>query len=469
MKIAPLFLGFSLLMVGCAGTTTDANPSAGEAKSGKKGGKGGFGKGGGGPLAVRLAKVESRRVNRVVESVGTFFPFDEVVVSAEIDGKVEKVNADLGDTVAANQVLVQISDEEQRYILQQNEAQLRQALEKLGLVNENDRVADILQTPEVRRAKADLTDAEQRYQRQRSLSEQGIGSRSDLDAAQARQQSLQAAYETTVNQTRNSVQEIQRVRAVVELQRKKLRDTNVRAPFAGQVKDRQVTQGQFVRANTPLYTLVKIDPLRLRIEIPERMAPWTKNGQIVDVEVEAFPERKFAGKIWRVSPTVDQTKRTFVVEALIGNSRGELKPGSYAKATIATQKVDVVNVVPERAVAYVLGVNKAFVIKDGVAESRDLKIGDRIDNTVEVLEGLSAGEDVATTQTQRLDTGVEVTIATGDDDAGEPGGFGKKSGGFGKKGGAATGAAPQERTAAGPEAGAGKKGNFKKGGGNKGD
>ena len=446
------------MLVGCGGTATDANATAGNEKGGKKGGKGGFGKGDG-PLAVRTATVESRQVRRVVESVGTFFPFDEVVVSAEIDGKVEKVNADLGDTVAANQVLVQISDEEQRYILQQNEAQLRQALERLGLANENDRVADILQTPEVRRAKADLTDAEQRFQRQRSLSEQGIGSRSDLDAAQTHQQSLQAAYETTVNQTRNSVQEVQRVRAVVELQRKKLRDTNVRAPFAGQVKDRQVTQGQFVRANTPLYSIVKIDPLRLRIEIPERMAPWTKNGQSVEVEVEAFPDKKFIGKIWRVSPAVDQTKRTFVAEALIANPRNDLKPGSYAKATIATQKVDTVNVVTDRAVAYVLGVNKAFVIKDGIAESRDLKIGDRIDNTVEILEGLTAGEVVATTQTQRLDTGVEVTIATGADPDAPGGGFGKK-GGPAKK----SGAAPDASSDSATPTGAGKKGGFKKGG-----
>jgi RND family efflux transporter MFP subunit len=449
------------MLVGCGGTATDADATAGDAKNGKKGGKGGFGKADG-PLAVRTAKVESREVRRVVESVGTFFPFDEVVVSAEIDGKVEKVNADLGDTVAANQVLVQISDEEQRYILQQNEAQLRQALERLGLANENDRVADILQTPEVRRAKADLTDAEQRFQRQRSLSEQGIGSRSDLDAAQTRQQSLQAAYDTTVNQTRNSVQEVQRVRAVVELQRKKLRDTNVRAPFAGQVKDRQVTQGQFVRANTPLYTIVKIDPLRLRIEIPERMAPWTKNGQSVEVEVEAFPDKKFIGKIWRVSPAVDQTKRTFVAEALIANPRNDLKPGSYAKATIATQKVDTVNVVPDRAVAYVLGVNKAFVIKDGIAESRDLKIGDRIDNTVEILEGLAAGEVVATTQTQRLDTGVEVTIATGADPEAPAGGFGKKGGGK-NGGGKKSGAAPDASSDSATPTGAGNKGGFKKG------
>jgi RND family efflux transporter MFP subunit len=372
-------------------------------------------------------------MRRAVESIGTFFPFDEVVVSAEIDGKVMKVNADLGDTVSQGQVLVQLSDEEQRFLLAQNEAQLRQALERLGLRNENDKVTDILSTPEVRRAKADLTDAEQRYQRSQGLAVQGIGAASDRDAAMARLQSAQAAYDATLNQTRNSIEEVERTRAVVELQRKKLRDTNVSAPFDGQIKERAVTQGQFVRANTPLYTVVKISPLRLRIEIPERMAPWIKNGQIVDIAVEAFPDRKFTGKLWRISPTVDQSKRTFIAEALVENPQGLLKAGSYAKAHIETQKVDEVNIVPERAVAYILGVNKAFVVKDGEVESRDVKTGDHLDDGVEILGGLEQGEEVATTQTQRLDTGMKVTIATGPEPKGGSGGPGGGDG-FTKQG-----------------------------------
>jgi len=96
----------------------------------------------GGPIDVRLALVRSKQVQRVVESVGTFYPYDEVLVSAEIEGKVEQVNVDLGDTVAAGQVLVRVSDEEQRYLLLQNEAQMRQSLERLGLKEENERVGE---------------------------------------------------------------------------------------------------------------------------------------------------------------------------------------------------------------------------------------------------------------------------------------------------------------------------------------
>ncbi len=372
-----------------------------------------------GPVPVKLASVRPKQIQRVVESVGTFFPYDEVLVSAEIEGKVDQVNVDLGDTVSAGQVLVHVADEEQRYILAQNEAQLRQSLERLGLHDEKDRVKDVRETPEVRRAAADLTEARQRYERLRSLVEQGIGAKSELDQATSRNQAMQAAYDVTVNQTRNLIQDVERIRAGLELQRKKLRDTTVRAPFAAQVKERQVAVGQYVRPNAPLLTLVKTDPIRLRIEVPERMAPWVRIGQVAEIETEAWAEKKFQGKIWRISPTVDQSKRTFVVEALIANPNGTFKPGSYARARIPTERTERIMVIPTRAITYVLGSNKAFVVTGDLVEARDLKLGDRFERDVEVLEGLNEGEEVATGALARLDTGVKVKI-TGKDEGGPP-------------------------------------------------
>lgn len=391
----PVFFAIVLTLAGC-------HKQAAEKKSKQEAG----------PVSVQTVAVTTRQVQRIVDSVGTLYPHDEVIVSAEIEGKVDKVSFDLGDTVKAGDVLVNISDEEQRYIVMQNEAQLRQSLERLGLKKETDRVTDIQQTPEVRRARADLTEAQKRYERTRSLVDQKIGAQVDLDAAGTRLQSMQAGYDATLNQTRNLIQEVERFKAILELQRKKLRDTRVLAPFGAMVKERQVTMGQYVRPNTPLFTLVKINPVRLRLEVPERLAPWTKVGQIAEVSVEAFENRKFVGRVSRIAPTVDQTKRTFVVEALIDNPDGALKPGSYARAKLPTQKIDSVKMVPSRAVNYVLGTNKAYVIKDpGTVEARDVKVGERYDQQIEILEGLEEGDRVATSQLNRLDTGVKVAIA----------------------------------------------------------
>lgn len=368
-----------------------------------------------GPVTVRVGSVSSRTITRTVESVGTLFPFDEAIISAEIDGKIESVNADLGDLVPQGFVLAKINDEEQRYLVAQQEAQLRQSLERLGLRDENDKVKDVRETPDARRALADLYEAETRYKRTRELVDQGIGPKSDLDQAQARYQSLQAAYDQTLNQMRNLVQEVQRFKASLELQRKKLRDATVRAPFAAYTKDRQATPGAFVRANTPLFTLVKINPLRLRIEVPERMAPWVKIGQLAQVTVEAYENRVFTGRVSRIAPTVDEAKRTFIVEALIDNANNELKPGSYARAKLTTDKVESVRVVPARALNYVLGSNKAYVVKpDNTIDARDVKIGDRFLQEVEILEGLQEGETVAISALNRLDTGQVVRIQTGD-------------------------------------------------------
>jgi len=365
-----------------------------------------------GPLKVRAATARERVVKRSVESVGTLFPLDETIVSAEIDGRVDRVDADLGDFVNKGQVMVHISDEEQRYLLAQNEAQLRSSLERLGLTKDTDRVQDVKTTPDVRRAEADLQDAEQRYKRTRELRDQGIGPQADLDQAQARFNSAKAAYDATVNQTRNLVQEVERFKAIVDLQRKKLRDTTVYAPFAASVKERQVTVGQYVRANTPLMVLVKTDPLRLRLDVPERMAPWVKVGLVAQVEIEAFEGQKFSGKIWRVSPTVDQAKRTFVAEALISNPGMRLKPGSYARAKIPTDKSEAIVLLPSRAVQYILGSNKAYVIKDGTIEAREVKIGERFETEVEILEGVAVGDIVATNNLPRLDTGSKVVVDT---------------------------------------------------------
>jgi RND family efflux transporter MFP subunit len=368
-----------------------------------------------GPMSVKVAPVSTVSLQRKVEGVGSLFPYDEAVISAEVEGVLKKVDADLGDLVAQGQVLAVIDDEEQRYLVAQQEAQLRQSLERLGLKDENEKVQDIRETPDVRRARADLFDAETRYKRTRELVEQGIGPKSDLDQAQARFQSAQAAYDQTLNQTRNLVQEVERFKASLALQRKKLRDTSVKAPFAAYVKDRQAVAGAYVRLNTPLFTLVKIDPVRLRIEVPERMAPWVKVGQNVDVFVEAFGDRKFEGRIWRISPTVDQTKRTFVVEALIANGKSELKPGSYAHAQLSTDRTETVVVAPSRAVNYVLGSNKTYVVKkDSTIEVRDVKIGDRVGENIEILEGLQPGETVAVSGLSRLDTGSVVRVQPSD-------------------------------------------------------
>jgi RND family efflux transporter MFP subunit len=142
------------------------------------------------------------------------------------------------------------------------------------------------------------------------------------------------------------------------------------------------------------------------------MAPWVRHDQPVDVSVEAYPERVFQGKVWRISPTVDQAKRTFLIEALIQNPAGDLKPGSFARARLKTNKTEQISLVPVRAVNYVLGSNKVYLVRGDKIEAREVKVGDRFDQDVEILEGARDGDLIATTQLARLDTGTKVRVAS---------------------------------------------------------
>jgi RND family efflux transporter MFP subunit len=131
---------------------------------------------------------------------------------------------------------------------------------------------------------------------------------------------------------------------------------------------------------------------------------------VAEVSLEAFEGKIFLGKVWRISPTVDQSKRTFVVEALIDNPNAALKPGSYARAKLPTDKSDTIKLVPVGAINYIFGANKAYIVKNQIVEAREVKLGDRFDDDVEIISGVSEGDSVAVTQLNRLDTGTKVQI-----------------------------------------------------------
>jgi len=362
------------------------------------------------PVSVRVARVQTQEIERRVEAVGTLLAFEEVTVSSEAEGRVTEVLADLGDRVQRGQVLATIHPEEQQYAVAHQEAQLRQALDRLGLKNENDRIKDINDAPEVRKAAAEMFEAERHYQRTRELVTQQIASRQDLDQAEARFKAAQASHDFTVHQVENLISQVSQFKAAVALARKRLRDTKVEAPFAGSIRERQVHRGQYMKPQTSMFLLVNADPLRLRADVPEKMAPWVRVGNAVELRVEAHPDRVFTGKVSRVSPSVDEQKRTFAVEALIPNGQNLLRPGFYAKAVIQTQKRERVLSIPVRAVIYAYGSNKAFVVNGGKVAARDLKLGERFGDTVEVVEGLQGDEQVALSELDRLDNGTPVII-----------------------------------------------------------
>jgi RND family efflux transporter MFP subunit len=362
------------------------------------------------PIKVRVAQVRTQAIDRRVETVGTLFADQEVTVSSEVEGRVAEVLVDLGDRVQKGRALATIVPDEQKYNLAQQEAQLRQALARLGLQNEEDRVADINQVPDVKKAIADLQEAEQRFRRVKELVAQNVASAQDLDQAESRYKALQATLDVTRHQVQNLIGLVSQYKASVALARKRLSDTAVRAPFDGAIRQRLAEVGQYMRPQAPMFELVKIDQLRLRAEVPEKMAPWVKVGNTVELQVEAHPGRVFQGRVSRISPAVDEQKRTFAIEALIPNAESLLRPGFYTKAAIVTERKEAVLTIPSDAVLYAYGTNKAFVVDGGKALARELKLGERVGNEVEVVQGLRSEDKVALNDLERLDNGTPVQV-----------------------------------------------------------
>ena len=347
------------------------------------------------PIAVRMIPVEQKQLRRNVESVGSLFPLDEVTVSSEVEGRVEQVLVDVGDHVTAGQTIVKVVPTELQLTLDQQRATLQQARARLGLPENVEDVKDVREAAEVKKAAADLADARQKYERAKTLFEQGLLPKQNFDEAESRHNAARAAYDLSVQGVQNLRAALAQSRAAAALAQKKVADSIIRAPFAGQIRERSVTQGQYLKVQTPVMVIVNVDPMRVRLRVPEKMAAWVKTGQEVTVTVEAYPGRSFTGKISRINPSVDQQTRAFEVEALIINHEALLKPGFFVKATIPSSFVVDSLFVPEDALLYVYGVYKVFVIDGNTVKEKEVKIGERSGSEVEILEGLAQGDRIA--------------------------------------------------------------------------
>lgn len=362
------------------------------------------------PLQVTVEAVRQDAVQRAVEVVGTLAAEDEVTISSQTDGAVSRVLADLGDRVTAGQVLVELDREKLQYNLELQRAALTRALARYG-ATEPGKLPPVEQTPEVQKAAAELAQAKQAFDRASELFGRQLLPRQALDDAQATLQSKQAVYDASLQTARTLGVDVSASSATLKLADRELRDASIRAPFDGYVQRRLVSVGEFVKNQTPVMSIVRVDPLKLTAEIPERMAPWVRVGQSVEVRVDAFPDRPIAGQVTRLSPAVNTSTRAFQFEAQIANSDGALKPGTFARVHLTTALVEHVLTIPYAAMQYRYGVYRVFSVKDGRLVMHELRTGDRLGDRMEILEGVALGEQLALTDVDNLAEGMSVVVS----------------------------------------------------------
>ena len=349
--------------------------------------------------AVRIVLAQQESVRRRVQAVGSLFAQDESTISSQVEGPVARVLVDVGDTITEGQVLVSIDPTELQIAVDTQRAAVRQVRAQLGIGLNDPPPSDPSKVAFVQRAAADLFDAKQKYDRAQLLFQSLLIAQEQLDAAKAKYDNANAAHELAIQQVEQLAGELQSSEATLRLADKKLADASILAPFPGSVKERKVSPGEYLMRQSPVVVLVRTDPLRARLQVPEKWAAVVHTGTTVDIRVDAFPGELFQGKLVRINPTVSTDSRSFEVEAMIPNPGNKLKPGFFVQASLPSEIEEKIVTIPAEALTYLYGTYKVFLVNVDHVVERVIKPGQQNETPqgvrVEVVEGLHAGERVA--------------------------------------------------------------------------
>jgi len=374
------------------------------------------------PAAVEVttAAAITRDVPGFFEATGSLAGDQQTDVAPQTSGKVVALGVDIGSYVKRGQMLVKLDDAELKLRVDQAIAQveqakaaLRQAEEKIGL--RPGQAFDPNKVAEVAAARVTFELADKNLQRAEKLIESGDVSRSFYDEQRARRDQLKEQYEAALAQARQNYAgvavartNVSNAEAQLALARKSLSYSVIFSPIDGFVAERVADLGEYVSPQQKVATIVKTNPLRMRIDIPEQAIQEIQVGQSASITTSAWPDRQFNGRIARIAPSVSATSRTLTVEAEVENGSGALKPGQFATVRINQSRPAPVVFVPARAVVSEAGVSRVFVIKDGHAEQRVVQTGQTESDLIQVKSGVSNGEQVATSNLEKLADGMTV-------------------------------------------------------------
>ncbi len=439
-KFALLFVAliFAAMFSACAGSRAATQDNSNTAKAAAT------------PQAVEVAVAPavSRQLPEYFEATGSLIGDAQSDVAPAIGGKIVAVNFDVGSYVQKGSVLVQLDDRDARIRLEQAQAQVAQAQSQVQQARANVEQArsNVIQTQaklgltpnqtfnvnniaEVKTAKAALDLAQIQLQRNERLIESGDVSRSQYDQLKAQRDQAQAQYEAALNAANQNNAAIRTAQSAVESAQavvvssqraadatqtqiaaanKAISDAVIYSPISGSILERNADVGEFVSTTGKVATIVRTNPLRARIDVPEQSISNVRVGQSVSLNTSAYPDRQFSGIIARIIPGLNATSRTLTVEAEINNNDGLLKPGQFVTVRILLPQNRTVVMVPVRAVRQEGTTNRIFVINNGHAEQRLVQVGQTENDLAEVTGNLKPDEKVAVSNLELLVDGIEV-------------------------------------------------------------
>lgn len=402
------------------------------------------------PIAITVAEVTPRPVQRKVLIVGSMVGFTELTVTPKIEGVVTKILHDVGDLVKPGEPLLEIEEVYYKLAITEVQRALELELAKIGLKTLPDGDLDLDKIPNVVKAEKEVAVAALRETRAKQLKPMVAISQDEFDKALNDYQVALASRDHAILEAKATLAAARQKQATLETAKQKFAETKVRVPTPSEealngvrkrlppsfdlgkwkdkiefvVAQRLVAEGEMVRAfpSVAVFRLVVDRPLKLITMVPERHMGEVKEHQDVEIYVEAYPRELFKGTVLRVSPTVDRTSRSFYVEVLIPNEDRKLKPGSFARMAITTEVDPAAPTVPEEAILTFAGVTKVFTVKDGKARAVTIQLGTplevpgngRRETWLEVRGDLGLKDTVVTSGHSKLIEGSPVRIrATG--------------------------------------------------------
>jgi RND family efflux transporter MFP subunit len=361
------------------------------------------------PIAVQAVPVVEKPVIRRLRVTGTLAADEDADVAAETAGRVMATPVERGSRVREGDPLVVLSAAEAQAQAQEAEANVAQLEARLAIGASGVFTAD--EVPEVKSAAASRDLAEAEFARVRNLLDQRVVSQAEYDQRRTQAEAARNQYATARNAVTQLYRQLEASRARAALARKALADTTVRAPFSGLVVERKVGVGDFVTRGTKVAAVVRVSPLRVELTVPEQSSGAMQPGRALRLTVDAYPGRTFTGTIRFVAPALRPDQRALVVEGIVANDDGVLKPGMFAAAEIEVPGGAPGLVVPSAAIQTVSGMSHVFVIRGDRVEIRMVTPGTVAGTETEVTGGLAAGDVLALGDLAALTDGARITIA----------------------------------------------------------
>jgi RND family efflux transporter MFP subunit len=362
------------------------------------------------PPLIQVAVAQARAVDRSIFVTGSLQADETVVISSEVSGRVATIRYDFGQFVRKGDIVAELDKQEFQIAVDRASAALAQALARIGLKpGQEEAIPE--STPAIRQARAMYEDARSKYESASKLIKTGDISQDRFTEIEKTYLSRKAALEAAEHDLQTQLASIRALRAEVRLAQKRLNDATLRAPMDGAVSVRHVAPGQYIRDNTPVLTLVKAHPLRLRVEIPESHATAVRIGTQLSFTTDAAPGKEFHAVVRELNPALDARARSLAAEARLVERDDRLRPGMFVQVRLVTKANVPIVTVPKPAVYTVAGLAKVFVIRDGKAIECRIPPGLEMDGWVEAPgELVRPGDQVAISHLDKLVNGAPVRV-----------------------------------------------------------